>query len=365
MNSLINGIILYGIFQAFFLGFILLIKHQKIPAVIFLSILLFIEAIGLSEQGLYFSGQLYTFPFLLGVSYPLTVLRPLLIYFFSKAYFQHSFKPKKSDLLHLISFVLFLLLFLPLITSSPEEKVIYLDQIKDNIWSDNIDGIIFFIVNNAIYSVYYFFTWKIIRSAKPEIKLERNGQSIRIANFVTFLLGFFIIKQALYILNGFHLMSNESFGTIVMLISSFTIQFIAWFIISNSKLPSFNPTNPSLKKETSTLKKVLEIDKIYLEDDLTLKRLSIKCDIPQDRLTDLFWLEYQCAFKEVVNNLRIREAKELIESELNGKHMNLLGIAMDSGFNNKVTFYRAFKKSAGMAPSEYVKQRKSTSENHH
>ena len=38
--------------------------------------------------------------------------------------------------------------------------------------------------------------------------------------------------------------------------------------------------------------------------------------------------------------------------------MKLIDIAYDSGFNNKVSFYRVFKEFEGQSPSEYLETRK-------
>ncbi|MEQ8423161.1 MAG: AraC family transcriptional regulator, partial [Cyclobacteriaceae bacterium] len=355
MGNVINVLTWFGVIQAAFLGLILLGKARKMPA-IFLSILLLVEAIGLTEQALYFSGKIHDFTFLLGVSYPLTVLRPILIYFFARSYFQPPLRFKKAQLFHLFPLFLYTLLFSPLIFSSQEEKFAYLDAVKENVWTDNLEGIIFFIVNNIIYSTYYFFTWKIIHKAKPEIRLTKGHGPNWIAHLVIVFLYFFILKYTLFLLNGFHVLSNESLGNLLMVVSSFIIQIIAWFLISNSSWPAFNPSAPALLAEIETLKAALEGNKAFLDDDLTIKKLANQCKIKQDRLTDVIRMQYNETFKDVINNLRVKEAKALIQKDLNGHPINLLGIAMDSGFNNKVTFYRAFKRHEGVSPSEYLKK---------
>ncbi|OEK01101.1 hypothetical protein BFP97_06080 [Roseivirga sp. 4D4] len=354
-------IVFFGVLQAAFLGTLLLFKSNKRHAPIFLALLLFIEAIGLNEQSLYYSGLIYNYPQILGVSYPLSVLRPLLIFGFAQAYFSGLPSLKKSHLLHLLPFAIYLLLFAPLIFSSNAEKITYLNDIKGGVWSDTTQGILFFLFNNLIYLCYYIKAWKLLKKLTPNIKLDKSSQSKWVAYLISFFLAFYLFKLLLYILNGFHLLSSVSFGTIVMLVSSFTVQLIAWFLLANAKWPSFNPVVPADSEEIERLITALETEKAFLDDEITIKKLALLSKIKQDRLTELIRLHYKDTFKETINKLRIKEAKSLIQNESKDKSIYLLGIALDSGFNNKVTFYRAFKKHEGVSPSEYVKGLKASS----
>nr|WP_247666498.1 helix-turn-helix domain-containing protein [Aquimarina sp. MMG015] len=59
-------------------------------------------------------------------------------------------------------------------------------------------------------------------------------------------------------------------------------------------------------------------------------------------------------FFELINKYRIEEAKELLKGEKH-KKFNIIDIAYEVGFNNKVTFNKSFKKYNNITPSEYVK----------
>ncbi len=348
-------IVFFGVLQAAFLGVLLLFKSKNKRAPILLGFLLFIEAIGLTEQSLYYSGIIYDYPQIFGVSYPLSILRPLLIYGFAQTYFSGLTRLSKYQLLHFLPFVVYLLLFVQLIFSSNTEKIIYLNDIEGNVWSDTTQGIVFFLINNLIHLFYYLKTWRLLQKLTPDIKLDKSAQSKWVAYLINFFLVFYLFKLSLYVLNGLHILSSESFGTIVMLVSSFTVQLIAWFLLANAKWPSFNPMPPAASEEIEKLIRVLESEKAFLDDEINIKKLAVLSNIKQDRLTELIRLHYQDTFKETINKLRISEAKSLIQNESKDKSIYLLGVALDSGFNNKVTFYRAFKKHEGVSPSEYVK----------
>jgi AraC-like DNA-binding protein len=62
-------------------------------------------------------------------------------------------------------------------------------------------------------------------------------------------------------------------------------------------------------------------------------------------------------FNDYINSFRIEEIKKRFE---NGEteDFTVLGIALDSGFNSKTTFNRAFKKYTGSTPQFYIQKLK-------
>ena len=58
-------------------------------------------------------------------------------------------------------------------------------------------------------------------------------------------------------------------------------------------------------------------------------------------------------FNDFINHYRIEAVKVKLRE---GEHQQttLLGIAFDSGFNSKATFNRAFKKSTGTTPKNFI-----------
>ena len=356
MELVLKVLIVFGIMQSLFLGLMLLSAKSKNQSLLFLALLLIVEAIGLGEQFLYQSRALFDVPSLLGISYPLLVWRPILIFFFTYSYFRRIRIPfNRKFLLHLILPLIYLILFLPLITSSAEEKLAYLNLMDGDVWSSTSGGILFFAINNLIHIGYYWFTFKILNSSKESVELSMSKHAKYIAHFIRFFLVFYLLKFGLFLLLGLKLIPLDLMGSVVMLISSFTVQVIAWFLLKNSNLPVFNPVDPIHSYELDKLKNALEVNQAYLIDDLSIRKLADMCALRADRVSELLRVEYKNSFKDIVNCYRVEEAKKLIKEDLRDHRVNLLAIAMDSGFNNKVTFYRAFKKNAGMAPSAYVR----------
>ncbi len=56
------------------------------------------------------------------------------------------------------------------------------------------------------------------------------------------------------------------------------------------------------------------------------------------------------SFYDYINRLRIEAAKEQLLRE---KGVPIIDIALEVGFNNKATFYKAFKKYVRSTPSQF------------
>lgn len=95
-------------------------------------------------------------------------------------------------------------------------------------------------------------------------------------------------------------------------------------------------------------------NKPYLEGDLVLPELAQQLGISANYLSQIINEQLNVNFYDFVNGYRVEEAKRLIRSNL-GTKINILNIALDSGFNSKSAFYTAFKKDTSMTPTEYRK----------
>ena len=100
------------------------------------------------------------------------------------------------------------------------------------------------------------------------------------------------------------------------------------------------------------LQKCIE-SKAYLKQDFKLATMSMDSGIPAHHLTYYFNVTLGSSFSDWRNNLRIAHSIELIEADKDIQY-TLQGIGELSGFSSNSTFLRAFKKSTGYTPSEYL-----------
>ncbi len=92
--------------------------------------------------------------------------------------------------------------------------------------------------------------------------------------------------------------------------------------------------------------------KPFLDPLLSLGDLSKKVLIPSHYLSQVINSHFRMNFFDFINSYRIREAQRLLADPADGRR-TVLDVLLDSGFNSKSVFNTAFKKHAGMTPSEY------------
>lgn len=97
----------------------------------------------------------------------------------------------------------------------------------------------------------------------------------------------------------------------------------------------------------------MESDRLYLNPELSLPELAAALGLNTSIVSSSINCGSGLPFNDFVNQYRIEEVKNKIRK---GEHLKttLLGLAIDSGFNSKNTFNRAFKKREGKSPSEFV-----------
>lgn len=105
----------------------------------------------------------------------------------------------------------------------------------------------------------------------------------------------------------------------------------------------------------ASIEVLMDIQKVYLEPELTLTELAKKAGTNASVLSKVINKTYGLNFSDYVNRYRVNEVIRLLEQP-EYKNFTLLAVAYDAGFNSKSTFNRAFKKVTGMSPKDYPKK---------
>ena len=104
------------------------------------------------------------------------------------------------------------------------------------------------------------------------------------------------------------------------------------------------------------LEQAIEKDKIYLDPDISLVTLAERIRTNRTYLSDAIHLTYGMSFSDYFNHLRIQHVIALIQEKHNaGEPILVKELALESGFNNSSSFYRAFERETGMTPKQWIK----------
>ena len=142
------------------------------------------------------------------------------------------------------------------------------------------------------------------------------------------------------------------------------VLFIYWIAMSGyhrTKLiylrASKSPVNPVVdldsERHLAALRSAMEIDKLYLDPELNLSRVSEHTGIQPKTISSILNQYRQTSFSDFVNHYRVKEVQRRMIDPSN-QHLTISGMALESGFNSQATFQRAFKTVTGITPREYL-----------
>jgi AraC-like DNA-binding protein len=123
--------------------------------------------------------------------------------------------------------------------------------------------------------------------------------------------------------------------------------------LKSSKTSSGPVLDPDYERQLARLKHAMEIDKLYLDPELNLARLSEQTGIQPKTISSILNQYHQTSFSDFVNDYRVQEVKRRM-LDPSHQHLTISGIALESGFNSQATFQRAFKNITGVSPREYM-----------
>lgn len=99
--------------------------------------------------------------------------------------------------------------------------------------------------------------------------------------------------------------------------------------------------------------------KDYLDPQLTIADLAGRLHLSERTLSRIINSESGEHFNGYINHYRVQAAYALLGDPAYD-HYNMEGIAAEAGFNNKTTFYQAFKRDCAVSPAVYRRTRQTT-----
>ncbi len=302
------------------------------------------------------AGIFNQFPHMLYVSYPLEYLMgPLLYLFLMSLVYKGNPITGREKLLFLPSLAI-LLLMLPYYLQPGEIK---LAEIPFYTGYEGILGILYRTIDRGIEIWLFFCLGLFLMKVVPRFLQKENRNNSRLS--LTLIYGIlWLVWTAWYAL--VILVPLESFYSETVLASTYLALGFFFFYMRNPNLfsgrqiPLENRTGTKLPAETKLqpvvgrLKILMERDKPYLDENLSMSDLAALLGIPSYRLSEIFNRDLDTSFKQYINCYRLENARELLISE---PESSILDIAFRSGFRSKSAFNDFFKNQTGMTPRNY------------
>lgn len=352
---------LIGIFIALILN---ARKKQDKMANGLISLFVFMHSFFLIHVALYLSNYVYYEPHTLSMSAPFSFLYGPVLYFYFKR-ITKNYEFKKTDALHLIPTVIFLILLIPVFAMSAEGKLeIMLGEGSYSTLPYLVPATICKVISLVVYG---FFTIKLYlnnkQAANVEIKQLRLRRNIVVVHSV------YAVFYALYAF----ILIQYSFGSdllhIQLLAMTGLVLYVGYVAYSNpqaligttvvkvkkavNKYQNSGLT-PSFSNELKEqLVKLLEEDKLYRQSTLKLEYVAERLGTTRHNASQVINEHFGLNFFELINKYRVEEAMERLKN--NPENLNIIDIAYEVGYNNKVTFNKSFKRFCDLTPTQFLK----------
>ena len=323
-----------------------------------------------------------------------------MIYWYIRSLLTDNYRLRKSDAIHLLPALIFLINSLPYIFGPYHEKLIVATELVKNI--DHI-GIykptllhslisieVIFLSRTVLVFAYtlasIWLLFRYLRSGKSHFIMVRQHYMTK---WLMTLLGFLLVLTISHSLLIFKSVEEENsrlfytlnflqvltaIGLSGLLISPLFYPTILYGLplvpeVSNMsiaatesvvyidaedkkvKLPVFE--SDYLMQMNSIIENLMLEEKVYLTTDLNLPRLSVLTQIPVHHLAYFFREHLNQSFHDYRNGWRVEHAKMLI-MEGKAKELTLEAIGTLSGFSSRNTFFIAFKRVEGISPGEFT-----------
>lgn len=94
---------------------------------------------------------------------------------------------------------------------------------------------------------------------------------------------------------------------------------------------------------------------VFLDSKLNLNKFCLSIDERPHHVSQVFSEIFETSFTHFVNKERVEVAKRILQDPSKDA-LKILAVAFESGFNNNVTFNKAFVKFTGMTPGQFRKK---------
>lgn len=351
----------------YIMGMILLNKKIDGNARVLIALFVFIHSLFILNISINRSNYLFEIPHsYLMSTWASFLYGPLLFFYFRRVSQKHRFS--WEDLWHFIPTLILIGYLIPNVyASTGMEKInLMLSRLQHGVSPGDSSKLVVLVILKAIsLAIYAYFVHLILKESSTKgqsrsktLLWQKNIYYIHVGYVVTYI----IYGMAISMGNPYPILLH--IPIIMMAVMVVYIGYAAnvqpnvfsgsYSYTNNRLFPKYvkSGLTESLSLELKeSLTQLFEREKLYRRNDINLDLVAKKLGTTRHNASQIINEHFKKSFHEFVNIYRIKEAKELLENE---KDLNIIDIAYEVGYNNKVTFNKAFKKETTLTPSLYL-----------
>lgn len=367
--SIWSAVLLIGVFNGIVLIAYLIFSDRikKSEDKILLLFILTLVLISL-ENAVEYSGGFRVVPHLMYITAPLLFAVGPLLYLYHLEKFDSLPNSAVKILLHFIPVLLIIIYMLQFYLLPGDLKINYFVNLHNS--AERVIGprhLIVVLLFQMQIIAYLFFSMNKFKTFSLQIKNESANtiiEQLRGINLLyTFLLLIFTFSFITQILLFYKSEFYETADQLESLIFSFLIHGTLFLMIlfPQNTFPSIYkekvnkqiPGDEDLEKIKQKILDVMRTNKLYLNPSLKLDNIADEIGETRHVTSRIINKYLGSNFYDFVNKYRVEWAIALINSEETKNH-SLDSVALESGFNSYISFYRVFKRFTNKSPSEYI-----------
>ncbi len=286
---------------------------------------------------------------------PFLLLLGPFLFFYLRAIVHPGSTITRRDFSHFVVFLVYVLLMITIyLFGKDSDYAVFLERIVGSPW--------FFLVLQFGY--YLVATNKLIRQHKRNLTEKFSNVEGMDASWLKLILWIFVIILAFITVavpSLIHGIGFTTYKTTSAIFYSAICFFISYKGLNQRvpvdvEIPSNGNTtvadDATIQRHKEKLLTHLEVNKPYLNPELTLTDLAKQIDMSRNQLSQVINLGIGDNFYNFINKFRVEEVKKLIKEDPSRQY-KIMSLANDAGFNSKSSFNNIFKKMTGLTPSEY------------
>lgn len=362
--SSMMGMTLFALFDV--------IHRPKQKQTLFLGGLLLLLLIHILGELFIYSGAYVLAPGLAGLQLPVRMLLGPALYFYAYSVMSPDKQlTRTAYFIALLGPIVVVLVMLPFLLISPEDKLAMATPATRDaeLFKIALFTCTFAMVSFVVFTASYLIvTFRLQKQHRQQLMLRYSSIEKRSMDWFGSVLilwgGVWLLFTVEYSMSFIGLKWFGS-GIVIPTLEAFVLLTFSHYALKQPALKESEKT-PAVPKQPRTyalelahmkqvadkLKRAMEDKQLYLEEDLSLKRLSDVTSVTENHISETLSQHLQTNFFQFVNGYRIEQAKSLLLTTED----NVSTIAYGVGFNSKSTFNAAFKKSTGTTPTSFRNQ---------